>query len=115
MGIKEFILGKKCFKCGSRTRSTFRSKPTCYLCKMDIKIEEERIRICPHSRHRMKKKVIYKNIIIDKCPVCGGVWLDSGELDKIKKYAEADGSDFAIGLAAGMGSGMAMGTIMSRR
>lgn len=28
------------------------------------------------------------NIEIDYCPVCRGIWLDKGELDKMLEYAE---------------------------
>jgi len=32
----------------------------------------------------MQKDLVF-NIIIDKCPSCGGVWLDGGEIDVLKE------------------------------
>ncbi len=47
---------------------------------------------CPHCHQRMDVHPYYGpgNIIIDTCPRCDAVWLDSGELGQI---TEAPGSD----------------------
>lgn len=31
-------------------------------------------------------EVPYKNLKIDKCSSCSGIWLDAGELEKITKF-----------------------------
>jgi len=31
------------------------------------------------------KKEVYRGILVDKCAHCGGIWLDKGEYDSIKK------------------------------
>jgi Zn-finger nucleic acid-binding protein len=48
-------------------------------------------------------KTVILNIIVDKCSLCHGVWLDGGELDLLKKAIEFGASgDFALGLSVGM-------------
>jgi Zn-finger nucleic acid-binding protein len=50
----------------------------------------------------MKKDVIF-NVIIDRCHKCGGVWLDGGELEILKKTIESGAeSDFVMGVVVGM-------------
>ena len=34
-------------------------------------------------------EIEYKNILIDKCPACSGIWLDCGELEQV--VTEEDG------------------------
>ena len=36
----------------------------------------------------MAKEVLL-NIVIDRCPKCSGVWLDSGDLESMKNMIEA--------------------------
>ena len=46
-------------------------------------------RICPRCSKKMASlKYMKSNVVIDKCPACKGVWLDSGELVKIIRYLE---------------------------
>lgn len=51
--------------------------------------EEERQRVLAVARGRCPKcgaaliEVSYKGVDIDKCSGCGGVWLDTGELERI--------------------------------
>lgn len=44
----------------------------------------EKKRKCPDDKSLMIKEVI-NEIVIDKCPNCGGVFLDKNELDIIKR------------------------------
>lgn len=44
----------------------------------------ERKRKCPDDKTLMNKEVI-NEIVIDKCPFCGGIFLDKNELETIKK------------------------------
>jgi Zn-finger nucleic acid-binding protein len=51
-------------------------------------------------------KQIVKGVVTDKCPKCGGVWLDPGELDLIKRaIQDASAGDFATGFVIGMSAG----------
>ena len=43
-----------------------------------------------------------KGVEIDHCPGCGGVWLDSGELEAISEYAGSDTEAIAANLADGL-------------
>ena len=46
---------------------------------------------CPNC-HEILLMTQRNNIEIDYCPVCRGVWLDKGELDKMLAYAERPAS-----------------------
>lgn len=80
------LLGKKCARCGKRTRDEFQNQPTCDACKSEMQLaiaeSSEAKRNCPADGTLLQKQVAY-SVIIDKCPTCGGVWLDSGELERI--------------------------------
>ncbi len=39
-------------------------------------------RLCPVNGASLKQEVTM-GIVIDKCPDCGGVWLDNGELEQL--------------------------------
>jgi hypothetical protein len=39
---------------------------------------------CIRCKKKMKK-VAKDNVLVDKCPDCGGIWLDSGELEMMEK------------------------------
>ncbi len=38
---------------------------------------------CPKGCDSKLADEAFRDILIDRCPECGGVWLDPGELDKI--------------------------------
>ena len=49
---------------------------------------EEQVRGCPRCNGVDLDKVFfigYSDILLDRCPNCGGFWLDGGELQKINK------------------------------
>ena len=73
--------GETCFRCGrQRTRMQFEGVPTCLDCELKIKAEREETLDCKHDGAAMRKEVI-QNVIVDRCPECGGVWFDGGELE----------------------------------
>jgi Zn-finger nucleic acid-binding protein len=47
----------------------------------------EDLLLCPRCRINMKK-LIKKNVIIDVCTKCGGMWVDAGELEKLAQIAK---------------------------
>lgn len=52
--------------------------------------QADRDLVCPKCRERTNA-VNYggdTGIVIDKCPGCGGIWLDGGEMEKIQKIVE---------------------------
>ncbi len=80
------LLGEKCVRCGSRTRKTYRDKPTCEPCQQEIELAlaaaEEKTRDCPADGTKLAKEIAH-GTIIDRCPTCQGVWLDAGELERL--------------------------------
>lgn len=47
---------------------------------------EDRLMSCPKDAEPMSR-IILGTVRIDRCPACGGVWLDAGELDALKHAA----------------------------
>jgi Zn-finger nucleic acid-binding protein len=73
--------GETCVRCGKRrTRMEFEGVPTCLDCELKIKAEREETLECKHDGAAMRKEVI-QNVIVDRCPECGGAWFDGGELE----------------------------------
>lgn len=77
----EESIGETCVRCGKRrTRAEFEGVPTCMDCELKLKAEREETLRCQHDGADMRKEVI-QNVIVDRCPDCGGVWFDGGELE----------------------------------
>jgi Zn-finger nucleic acid-binding protein len=51
----------------------------------------------------------YEHISIDQCPSCKGVWLDAGELEKIKEKIEEEIEDSG---SSGFVNGMIVGGLL---
>jgi Zn-finger nucleic acid-binding protein len=49
--------------------------------KKDKKTREDLL-LCPRCKINMQK-LIKKDVIIDVCRKCGGMWVDAGELEKL--------------------------------
>lgn len=74
-------IGETCVRCGKRrTRMEFEGVPTCMDCELKLKAGREETLRCHHDGAEMRKEVI-QNVIVDRCPGCGGVWFDGGELE----------------------------------
>lgn len=98
----EGTFGMKCVRCGrERTSTEFEGFPTCQECQMTVRAERERRRVCQMDGAEMSKEVIL-NVILDRCPSCGGVWLDGGELGLLNT-AIAAGADEALSVALARG------------
>jgi len=80
------LVAEKCIRCGERTREIYRDNPTCSPCRDEIEIalaeSSEAHRACPVDNAILKKELAH-GVIIDRCPVCRGVWLDPGELERV--------------------------------
>ena len=53
-----------------------------------IIIDKSKVRICPFCKDQKMIKhfrSINKQIEVDDCPKCGGIWLDQGELGRIRE------------------------------
>ena len=44
---------------------------------------EARLGTCPRGCETRLHKEAFRDILVDRCPTCGGVWLDPDELAKI--------------------------------
>ena len=45
---------------------------------------------CPRDGTELAARTYEKNIEVDECPLCGGTWLDAGELEAIQRTIERD-------------------------
>ena len=86
------LFGEACDRCGTKTRHKHEDKPICEPCEQEMALlvdaEQETPRPCPVDGETMAKEIAHM-IVIDRCPKCSGVWLDSGELERIKGGVEA--------------------------
>ena len=75
--------GETCSRCNRRTAlREFEGTLVCADCELAIKAgREERIR-CLRDDAKMSKELI-EGVIVDRCPSCGGVWFDGGELEAL--------------------------------
>ena len=59
----------------------------------DVQIDETRKRMCPKCDDVVMRQHFFsvkKQVILDECPSCGGVWLDVGELGLIRSQFSSD-------------------------
>lgn len=76
--------------------------PTCHRCADLLRQRGESKRVCPVDGADMRKEVI-QNLIVDRCPGCGGVWLDHDELYALLRIAaEHDDDGFMNGVILGL-------------
>ena len=84
---KMSIFGEKCNRCRRRTRHTEAGEPICEACVQDmallVQASGETDRLCPVDKVKMTKEIAHM-IVVDRCPTCSGVWLDGGELERLK-------------------------------
>jgi len=85
------LLGQKCDRCGTRTRHKEYDKPICEACAEEMRLivaaSKETKRLCPIDGAQMSKEIAHM-LVIDRCPSCRGVWLDGGELERLKEGVE---------------------------
>jgi membrane associated rhomboid family serine protease len=61
----------------------------------------EPVMTCPRCQRQMKKSnyAYDSNVILDKCPSCGGIWTEGGEIDKIAMHTKGNPEVRALGQA----------------
>lgn len=98
------LFGDKCARCGARTRHEVEGKATCEACEKEMELlvqaSAETLRSCPVDGVTMSKEIAHM-IVVDRCPTCKGVWLDGGELERLKGGVE---SSAVMAMAAGFSS-----------
>jgi hypothetical protein len=90
-------LVETCVRCGVKpAKGSSAGVPTCESCEellaASLVAKGEAARQCPLDSMAMTKEIVC-NIVIDRCPSCGGVWLDGGELDLLKQAIKTGMSD----------------------
>ncbi len=45
---------------------------------------------CPYHKSELEKSIYEEDVEIDSCPICRGIWLDPGELERIQNSNEND-------------------------
>jgi hypothetical protein len=87
------LFGEKCDRCGTRTKHKEEGHAICEACVAEMEVivtaANEEPRSCPVDGAQMTKEVAHM-LVIDRCPDCKGVWLDGGELDRIKDGVESN-------------------------
>jgi len=82
------LFGEKCVRCGVRTDDDYYGKPTCEVCRAELELvltaAAEAKRLCPADGTTLAKEIVH-GIIIDRCPNCGGVWFDRGEMERMNE------------------------------
>lgn len=61
----------------------------CSQCRLLAEMDAEGYRNCPLDDTEMAK-LVHRGLIVDRCPVCNGVWLDEGELEAIEDQVRGD-------------------------
>ena len=86
------LFGEKCARCGTKTRREVEGQAICDACQTEMQLlveaKEETLRPWPVDGTTMKKEIAHM-IVVDRCPSCRGVWLDGGELERLKGGVEA--------------------------
>lgn len=79
--------GERCARCREHAAvEVLDGLPTCARCGALVRLKSESRRTCPVDGTAMAKEVV-QNLLIDRCPACGGVWLDHDELEALLRLA----------------------------
>jgi hypothetical protein len=73
----------------AQEESYFEKKNREALARLAKKKEAETPKISPVSGEPMEQ-VVFHGVVIDKCPVSGGIWLDAGELEELMDIASKE-------------------------
>lgn len=96
-----------CVRCGKEgSPELFEGGRTCPECAMQIRAEREEPRACQVDGTEMVKQVV-DHIIIDRCPTCGGVWFDGGEIEVLGSMMEEAAGGIPAEVAAAFLTGLA--------
>lgn len=85
------LFGEKCDRCGKRTRNKQDDIAICESCAQEMQLmleaSHEALQKCPKDGETMRKEIAHM-LVIDRCPNCSGVWLDGGELERLRNGVE---------------------------
>ncbi|MEN8143532.1 MAG: zf-TFIIB domain-containing protein [Gemmatimonadota bacterium] len=96
-----------CVRCGKEgSAELFGDRRTCPDCALQIRAEREEAKVCHADGTKMEKHVV-DQIIIDRCPTCGGVWFDGGEIQVLGSMLEEAAGGIPAEVAAAFLTGLA--------
>ena len=76
-----------CVRCREQPASeVMDGLPTCARCGDRIRNKSKERRACPVDGKEMRREIV-QNIFLDRCPHCGGVWLEHDELEALLRIA----------------------------
>jgi hypothetical protein len=79
--------GELCVRCREQPSSeVMDGLPTCARCADLIRRKSKEPRSCPVDGTELRRDVV-QNIILNRCPDCGGIWLDHDELEALLRIA----------------------------
>lgn len=95
--------GRMCARCREHVAvEVVDGLATCARCGVLVVAKSESPRACPVDGTKMAKEVV-ENLLIDRCPSCGGIWLDHEELDALMRLAsEREDGGFMNGVILGL-------------
>lgn len=82
--------GSRCVACGGALDGAPHGLPICGTCQAGIRASREDTRMCPVDSAPLAKEIVW-NVVIDRCPSCGGIWFDEGELRHLLHGREIEG------------------------
>ena len=82
--------GTRCVRCGGELVSAPHGLPICGVCQAEIRASHEATRSCPVDHTPLTKEIVW-NVVLDRCPECGGIWFDEGELRLLLHGREIEG------------------------
>jgi membrane associated rhomboid family serine protease/Zn-finger nucleic acid-binding protein len=88
------------YRLSPREEESGRHLPTLKPIEVDVSSHlDEGVRMCPKCQRGMVKfNYAYdSNIILDRCPVCKGIWTDRGEIEQIAAHLQSDAEVMAFG------------------
>ena len=92
----------ECIHCKKvKTKREFEGNPSCPECRMNILCSREPLRYCPVDGSQLIKAYNEHEVIIDRCKVCNGIWLDANELDAIKEVSHHSSGNLVTGVIIG--------------
>ena len=95
----------RCARCAAPVEATDEEIPTCDRCRQllrdRLRPEEEPTVRCPHDDTEMDKLIVH-GLVLDRCPTCGGVWLDGGELELLRSAVSGGRNKLARSVVLGL-------------
>jgi len=90
---------ERCARCREQpAKEVLDGLPTCERCGALVRLKAESKRTCPVDGTPMRKEVV-RNLLIDRCESCGGIWLDHDEIEALLRLAaERDDGGFMNGV-----------------